>query len=389
MSKNNWKFETQQIHVGQEVPDPTTDSRAVPIYQTCAYVFPSSESAADRFALKEEGNIYTRVMNPTTDVFEKRIAALEGGVAALALASGQAATTYAIQNIAGPGDHIISAKTIYGGTHTLFTHTFRRSMGITVSFVDADDPANFEAEIRENTKALFVESVGNPNADLADIQAIADIAHKHGLPLIVDNTFPSPYLFRPLAHGADIVVHSATKFIGGHGTSIGGVIIDGGTFDWAASGRFPGLTEPDPSYHGVRYTEAVGALAYIIKARVSLLRDMGAALAPFHSFLFLQGLETLSLRMERHVENALKVAEYLEAHPQVERVNHPALPGHPHHELYQRYFQGNGCTSIFTVEIRGGAKEAQAFTEKLQLFSMLANVGDVKSLVIHPASTTH
>jgi len=387
MSERTWRFETQQIHVGQETPDPTTDARAVPIYQTTSYVFPTPESGAARFALAEPGNIYTRIMNPTTDVFEKRIAALEGGVAALALASGSAATAYAIQNIAGSGDHVVSAKTLYGGTYNLFAHTFR-NMGITVSFVDPCDVANFEAAIQGNTKALFIETIGNPNADLIDIQAVADIAHKHGLPLIVDNTFATPYLLRPIEHGADIVIHSATKFIGGHGTSIGGVLVDAGRFDWAASGRFPGFTEPNASYHGAVFTEVAGPLAYIIKARVTLLRDMGACLSPFHSFLFLQGLETLSLRMERHVENTLEVVNFLENHPQVERVNHPSLPDNPHHKLYRTYFP-NGGASIFTFEVKGCAKEAQAFAEKLTLFSFLANVGDVKSLVIHPASTTH
>jgi len=387
MSERKWRFETQQIHVGQETPDPTTDARAVPIYQTTSYVFPTPEAGAARFALAEPGNIYTRIMNPTTDVFERRIAALEGGAAALALASGSAATTYAIQNIAGPGDHIVSAKTLYGGTYNLFAHTFR-NMGITVSFVNPNKVANFEEAIQENTKALFLETIGNPNADLVDIQAVADIAHKHGLPLIVDNTFASPYLLRPIKHGADIVIHSATKFIGGHGTSIGGVLVDAGRFDWAASGRFPRFTEPDASYHGAVFCEVAGPLAYIVKARVTLLRDMGACLSPFHSFLFLQGLETLSLRMERHVENTLKVVNFLQNHPQAERVNHPSLPEHPHHKLYQNYFP-NGGASIFTFEVKGGAKEAQAFAEKLTLFSFLANVGDVKSLVIHPASTTH
>jgi len=387
MAEKTWRFETQQIHVGQETPDPATDARAVPIYQTTSYVFPTPESAAARFALSEPGNIYTRIMNPTTDVFEQRIAALEGGMAALALASGSAATAYAIQNIARPGDHIVAAKTLYGGTYNLFAHTFH-DMGITVSFIDPNSPANFEAAIRENTKALFLETIGNPNADLVDIRTVADIAHKHGLPLIVDNTFATPYLLRPIEHGADIVVHSATKFIGGHGTTIGGVLVDAGRFDWAASGRFPGLTTPDASYHGAVFTDVAGPLAYIIKARVTLLRDMGACLSPFHSFLFLQGLETLSLRMERHIENALSVVDFLANHPQVERVNHPSLSTHPHHALYKAYFPGGGA-SIFTFEVKGGAKEAQAFAEKLQLFSFLANVGDVKSLVIHPASTTH
>ena len=387
MSNKTWRFETQQIHVGQEMPDPTTDARAVPIYQTTSYVFPSPETAAARFALAEPGNIYTRIMNPTTDVLERRIAALEGGVAALALASGSAATAYAIQNIAGPGDHVVSANTLYGGTYNLFAHTFR-TMGITVSFVDPDSPANFEAAIQPNTKALFLETIGNPNATLIDIKAVADIAHKHGLPLIVDNTFATPYLLRPIEHGADIVVHSATKFMGGHGTTIGGAIVDAGRFDWAASGRFPGLTEPDQSYHGARFCEVAGPLAYIIKARVTLLRDMGACLSPFNAFLLLQGLETLSLRMERHVENTLKVVNFLQNHPGVERVNHPSLASHPHHALYNTYFPSGGAP-IFTFEIKGDAAKAKAFVEKLSLFSLLANVGDVKSLVIHPASTTH
>jgi len=387
MSEKKWRFETQQIHVGQESPDPATDARAVPIYQTTSYVFPTPEAGAARFALSEPGNIYTRIMNPTTDVFERRVAALEGGAAALALASGSAATAYAIQNIADTGDHIVSAKTLYGGTYNLFAHTFRK-LGISVTFVDPNVAANFEAAIKENTKAIFLETIGNPNADLVDIKAVADIAHKHGLPLIVDNTFATPYLLRPIEHGADIVIHSATKFIGGHGTSIGGVLIDAGQFDWAASGKFPCFTEPDESYHGAVFSEVAGPLAYIIKARVTLLRDMGACLSPFHSFLFLQGLETLSLRMERHVENTLKVVDFLKNHPKVERVNHPSLPEHPHHNLYQAYFPSGGA-SIFTFEVKGSAKEAQTFAQNLTLFSFLANVGDVKSLVIHPASTTH
>ncbi len=382
-----YKFETLQLHVGQESPDPATDARAVPIYQTTSYVFPSSASAAARFGLTEPGNIYTRIMNPTSDVFEKRIAALEGGVGALAVASGSAAVTYAIQNIAHAGDHVVSANTLYGGTYNLFAHTLK-DFGIDVTFVDPDKEGSFEAAIRPNTKAVFIESLGNPNASIIDIEKVADIAHKHGVPLIVDNTFTTPYLLRPFEYGADIVVHSATKFIGGHGTSIGGVIVDSGKFDWAASGKFPYLTEPDPSYHGVRFTEAVGALAYIIKARVTLLRDTGAALSPFNSFLFLQGLETLSLRVERHVENALKVVDYLSKHPKVEKVNHPSLPGSPYKALYDKYFP-NGAGSIFTFEIKGSADDARKFTEDLELFSLLANVADVKSLVIHPASTTH
>lgn len=382
-----YKFETLQLHVGQESPDPATDARAVPIYQTTSYVFPSSVSAAARFGLTEPGNIYTRIMNPTSDVFEKRIAALEGGIGALAVSSGSAAVTYAIQNIAHAGDHIVSANTIYGGTYNLFAHTLK-DFGIDVTFVDPDKEDSFESAIRPNTKAVFSESLGNPNSSIIDIEKVAGIAHKHGIPLIIDNTFTTPYLLRPFEYGADIVVHSATKFIGGHGTSIGGVIVDSGKFDWAASGKFPYLTEPDPSYHGVRFTEAVGALAYIIKARVTLLRDTGSALSPFNSFLFLQGLETLSLRVERHVENALKVVEFLSKHPKVEKVNHPSLPDSPYKALYDKYFP-NGAGSIFTFELKGSADEARKFTEDLELFSLLANVADVKSLVIHPASTTH
>jgi len=387
MSERNLKFETLQLHAGQETPDPATDARAVPIYQTTSYVFPSAESAAARFALTEPGNIYTRIMNPTTDVFEKRIAPLEGGIGALALASGSAAVAYAIQNIARAGDHIVSAKTLYGGTYNLFAHTFKE-FGIEVTFVDPDAEGSFEAAIKPNTKAVFIESLGNPNSNIIDIEAVADVAHAHGIPLVIDNTFTTPYLLRPIEYGADIVVHSATKFIGGHGTSIGGVIIDSGKFDWAASGKFPGLTEPSPGYHGVKFTEAVGAAAYIIKARVTLLRDTGAALSPFNSFLFLQGLETLSLRVERHVENTIKVVDYLTRHPKVEKVNHPSLADNPYNALYKKYFP-NGAGSIFTFEIKGSAQEAKAFTERLRIFSMLANVADVKSLVIHPASTTH
>ncbi len=386
-SEHQWRFETQQIHVGQETPDSATDARAVPIYQTTSYVFPSAASAAGRFALTEPGNIYTRIMNPTSDVFEKRIAALEGGIAALALASGSAAVTYAIQNIAHAGDHVVSASTLYGGTYNLFVHTFK-DFGIDVTFVDPDEPGSFEAAIQPNTKAVFFETLGNPNSSIIDIEAVSEAAHRHGVPVIIDNTFATPYLLRPIEHGADIVVHSATKFIGGHGTSIGGVIVDGGKFDWAASGRFPYLTEPDPSYHGVRFTEAAGAAAYIIKARVTLLRDTGAALSPFNAFLFLQGLETLSLRVERHVENTLKVVDFLHKHPKVESVNHPSLSDSPYKKLYKRYFP-NGAGSVFTFELKGSAEDARQFTERLKLFSMLANVADVKSLVIHPASTTH
>lgn len=382
-----YHFETLQVHAGQEQPDPATDARAVPIYQTSSYVFADSSQAAGRFGLTEPGNIYSRIMNPTSDVFEKRIAALEGGVGALALSSGAAAVTYAVQNIARAGDHIVSANTLYGGTYNLFEHTFK-DFGIDVTFVDPDQPGSFENAIRPNTKAIFFETLGNPNSSLIDIRAVADLAHKNSIPVIVDNTFATPYLLRPFEYGADIVVHSATKFIGGHGTSIGGVIVDGGKFDWAASGKFPGLSEPNPSYHGVRLTEAAGAAAYITKARVTLLRDTGAALSPFNSFLFLQGLETLSLRVERHVENALKTVDFLKSHPKVERVNHPSLPESPYHQLYQTYFP-NGAGSIFTFEIKGGAQEAKAFVDKLKIFSLLANVADVKSLVIHPASTTH
>lgn len=384
---SQYKFETLQLHAGQEKPDPATDARAVPIYATTSYVFPSAASAAARFGLTESGNIYTRIMNPTTDVFEKRIAALEGGAAALATSSGAAAITYAIQNIATAGDHIVSDKRIYGGTYNLFAHTLP-DFGITTTFVDGSDPENFARAIQPNTKAIFIETLGNPHSTIVDVDALAEIAHQHGIPLIVDNTFATPYLFRPIEHGADIVVHSATKFIGGHGTAIGGVIVDSGKFDWAASDKFPGLSKPNPSYHGIVLTEAVGNLAYIIKARVTLLRDTGSALSPFHAFLFLQGLETLSLRVERHVENALKVVEYLSNHPQVESVNHPSLPSHPDHALYKRYFP-KGAGSIFTFEIKGDANKAMAFIDQLNIFSLLANVADVKSLVIHPASTTH
>jgi len=385
MSK--YKFETIQVHAGQEKPDPATDARAVPIYQTTSYVFPSSKSAADRFALTEAGNIYTRIMNPTWDVFEQRVAALENGAAALALSSGAAATAYAIQNIARTGDHIIADTQIYGGTYNLFANTFK-DMGIETTFVDGSDPANFKNAIKQNTKAVFFESLGNPNSSIVDIEAVAQIAHAHGIPVIVDNTFATPYLLRPIELGADIIVHSATKFMGGHGTSIGGVIVDGGKFDWAQNDKFPGLTKPNPSYHGIVFSDAVKNLAYIIKARTTLLRDMGAALSPFNAFMLLQGLETLSLRVERHVFNALKTVDFLKNHPQVEKVNHPALAGHRDHLLYNRYFP-NGAGSIFTFEIKGGAEKAKLFTEKLDLFSLLANVADVKSLVIHPASTTH
>ena len=383
---SNYQFETLQVHAGQEV-DPTTRSRAVPIYQTTSYVFENSENGADLFALKTPGNIYTRIMNPTTDVFEKRIAALEGGAGALAVASGAAAISYSIQNLANAGDHIVSASTVYGGTYNLFANTLPHS-GIATTFVNPDDPQNFEAAIKDNTKAFFVESLGNPNGNIIDLEAVADIAHRHGIPVIVDNTFATPYLFRPIEHGADIVVHSATKFIGGHGTSIGGVLVDSGKFDWAASGRFPNFTEPEPGYHGIIPVEAFGELAYLLRARVVLLRDTGAALSPFNAFLFLQGLEPLSLRLERHNENALKVVEFLSNHPQVECVHHPSLPSNPYHSLAQRYFpryQG----SIFTFQIKGGSDEAKKFVDSLKLFSNLANVADAKSLAIHPASTTH
>ena len=386
MSKK-YRFETLQVHVGQEQADPATDARAVPIYATTSYVFPNSASAAARFALTEPGNIYTRLMNPTSDVFEKRMAALEGGAAALAVASGSAAIDYAVRNIATKGDHVVSSTNVYGGTYNLFANTLPEA-GIETTFVDAADPANYEAAIRPNTKLLFVESLGNPNSNVADIDAIAAIAHKHGIPLIVDSTFATPYLFRPIEHGADVVVHSATKFIGGHGTVMGGVIVDAGKFDWAQNDKFPGLSKPNPSYHGVVFTDACGPLAYILKIRTTLLRDQGAAISPFNSFLLLQGLESLSLRVERHVQNALKIVEHLSHHPQVERVNHPALPDHPDHELYQKYYP-NGGGSIFTIEVKGGADKARQFCESLELFSLLANVADAKSLVIHPASTTH
>ena len=384
---DKYKFETIQLHAGQEQPDPASDARAVPIYQTTSYVFGSCAHAAARFDLSEPGNIYSRLTNSTTDAFEQRIAALEGGVAALGVASGAAAIDYTFLNLAKAGDNIVSAQTIYGGTYNLLAHTLP-DYGITTSFVNADDPQNFEKAINEHTKALFLETIGNPNATLTDIEAVAQIAHAHQIPLVVDSTFATPYLVRPFEYGADIVVHSATKFIGGHGTAIGGVIVDSGKFDWAASGKFPDLVEPNPSYHGVSFTEAAGPAAFVTKIRAILLRDTGATLAPLHSFLFLQGLETLSLRVERHVENTLKVVEFLAQHPNVESVNHPSLPDNPYHALYQKYFPHGGA-SIFTFNVKGGAAEAQAFIDKLQIFSLLANVADVKSLVIHPASTTH
>ena len=383
----NYQFETLQVHAGQETPDPATDARAVPIYATTSYVFSSSAQAAGRFGLTEGGNIYTRLMNPTSDVFEKRIAALEGGAAALATASGSAAITYAIQNIATAGDHIVSSANLYGGTYNLFANTLREQ-GLSVSFVDPSDPQNFARAIRPDTKLLYAETMGNPNSDLIDIEGISAVAHKNGIPLIVDNTFATPFLLRPIEHGADIVVHSATKFIGGHGTVMGGVVVDGGKFDWAQNGKFPGISKPNPSYHGVVFSEACGNLAYIVKLRTTLMRDQGAAISPFNSFLLLQGLETLSLRLERHVENALKVVEFLQNHPQVEKVNHPSLATGKQKELYQKYFP-NGAGSIFTFEVKGTAEQAKKFTESLELFSLLANVADVKSLVIHPASTTH
>ena len=383
----NYRFETLQLHVGQEQADPTTDARAVPIYATTSYVFKDSAQAAGRFGLTEGGNIYTRLMNPTSDVFEKRIAALEGGAAALATASGSAAITYAIQNIAIAGDHIVSSANVYGGTYNLFANTLTEQ-GLTTTFVDPSDPENYEKAIKPNTKLLYAETLGNPNSNVIDLEAIAAIAHKHGIPLIVDSTFATPYLLRPIEHGADIVVHSATKFIGGHGTVMGGVVIDSGKFDWAQNDKFPGLSKPNPSYHGVVFTEACGNIAYIMKLRTTLMRDQGATISPFNSFLLLQGLETLSLRVERHVENALKVVDFLKNHPQVERVNHPSLATGRQKELYDSYFP-NGAGSIFTFEVKGTAEDAKKFTESLELFSLLANVADVKSLVIHPASTTH
>ena len=384
---SDYKFETLQLHVGQETPDPATDSRAVPIYATTSYVFKDSAQAAGRFGLTEGGNIYTRLMNPTSDVFEKRIAALEGGAAALATASGSSAISYAIQNIAIAGDHIVSSTNLYGGTHNLFANTLKEQ-GLDTTFVDPSDPENFEKAIQPNTKLLYAETLGNPNSDVIDLEAIAAIAHKHGIPFIVDSTFATPYLLRPIEHGADVVVHSATKFIGGHGTVMGGVVVDSGKFDWAQNDKFPGLSKPNPSYHGVVFTEACGNLAYILKLRTTLMRDQGATISPFNSFLLLQGLETLSLRVERHVENALKVVDFLKNHPQVERVNHPSLATGKQKELYDKYFK-KGAASIFTFEIKGDAEPAKKFTESLKLYSLLANVADVKSLVIHPASTTH
>ena len=386
-ANHEWKFETKQLHVGQEQADPASDARAVPIYQTTSYVFQNTDQAAARFSLAESGNIYGRMTNTTQEIFEKRMAALENGTAALAVASGAAAVTYSFLNLAKAGDHIVSAATIYGGTYNLLQHTLP-DYGISATFVNADEPGGFEKAIQPNTKAVFIETIGNPNATLIDIEKVAEIAHAHRIPLIVDNTFATPYLVRPIEYGADIVVHSATKFIGGHGTAIGGVIIDSGKFDWVGSGKFPEITEPNPSYHGISFVEAAGPAAFAARARAILLRDTGATLAPLHAWLFLQGLETLSLRVERHVENALKVVEFLQAHPKVERVNHPSLPGHPHHELYRKYFPHGGA-SIFTFNVKGDEKAAKQFIDRLQVFSLLANVADVKSLVIHPASTTH
>ena len=383
----NFSFETKQLHTGQENPDSATDARAVPIYQTTSYVFRNSEHAAARFGLTDAGNIYGRLTNPTQDVFEQRIAALEGGVAALAVASGAAAITYAIQNLAQAGDHIVSSKTIYGGSYNLLAHTLPE-YGISTTFVDPDEEGSFEKAIQENTKAIFIETLGNPNSNIIDIKKLSDIAHAHKIPLVIDNTFGTPYLIRPIEYGADIVVHSATKFIGGHGTSLGGVIIDSGKFDWEASGKFPSITEPNSSYHGISFSKAVGAAAFVTKIRAILLRDTGAAISPFNAFLLIQGLETLSLRVERHVENTKKVVEYLKNHPKVEHVNHPSLPENGYKELYDKYFP-NGGGSIFTFEVKGGEEEAKKFIDNLQLFSLLANVADAKSLVIHPASTTH
>ena len=383
----NLKFETLQLHVGQEQADPVTDARAVPIYQTSSYVFHNSDHAEARFGLSDAGNIYGRLTNPTADIFEQRIAALEGGVAALAVASGAAAISYTLKTLAQNGDHIVSASNIYGGTYNYLEHTLPQD-GVQTTFVDIANFDEVEAAIQDNTKAVFIETLGNPNSDVVDIEGIAKIAHAHKIPLVIDNTFGTPYLIRPIEYGADIVVHSATKFIGGHGTTIGGVIVDSGKFDWEASGKFPSLVEPNPSYHGISFTKAAGPAAFVTKIRAILLRDTGATLSPIHAFIFLQGLETLSLRVERHVENALKVVDYLSKHPQVEKVNHPSLPDAPTHDLYEKYFP-NGGGSIFTFEIKGGAEEAKKFIDNLQVFSLLANVADVKSLVIHPASTTH
>ena len=387
MSERKLHFETLQLHAGQEQPDAATGARAVPIYQSASFVFQNSADAAARFSLEQPGEIYTRLGNPTQNVFEQRMAALEGGVAAVAVASGAAAITYALLNLTRQGDHIVAARTIYGGSYNLLAHTLP-TYGVTATFVDPSDVQNFEAAITPATRAIFLETMGNPNSNLIPLEEVAAIAHRHDIPLVVDNTFGTPCLIRPIEHGADIVVHSATKFIGGHGTSLGGVIVDGGTFDWQASGKFPQFTEPDASYHGLRFCEAAGAAAFAVRIRTTLLRDTGAALSPFNSFLLLQGLETLSLRVERHVQNALRVVDFLQAHPKVRCVNHPSLPAHPDHALYTRYFP-KGAGSIFTIELEGGQAEAHRFIDRLKLFSLLANVADAKSLVIHPASTTH
>ncbi len=384
----NWGFETKQVHIGQEQADPVTDARAVPIYASTSYVFHNSQHAADRFGLRDAGNIYGRLTNPTEDVFEQRIAALEGGVAALAVASGAAAIDYTIQALAKNGEHIVASKTIYGGTYNLLAHTLPLTNNITTTFVDPEVEGSFEAAIQENTKAIYIETLGNPNSNLVDIEELSKIAHKHHIPLVVDSTFATPYLIRPIEYGADIVVHSATKFIGGHGTAIGGVIVDSGNFDWKASGKYPWISDPNPSYHGVAFTDAAGPAAFVTYIRAVILRDTGATLSPFHAFIFLQGLETLSLRVERHISNALKIVDYLSKHPQVEAVHHPSLPTEPSHELYKKYLP-NGGGSIFTFEIKGDAKTAQDFIDHLSIFSLLANVADVKSLVIHPATTTH
>lgn len=384
----NWGFETRQLHIGQEQADPATDARAVPIYATTSYVFHDSQHAADRFGLRDAGNIYGRLTNPTEDVFERRIASLEGGAAALAVASGAAALSYTFQALAQAGEHIVASKTIYGGTYNYLAHTFLLNNGVTTTFADPYVEGSFEAAIRENTKAIFVETLGNPNSNLIDLEELAKVAHKHNIPLVVDSTFATPYLVRPIEYGADIVVHSATKFIGGHGTAIGGVIVDSGNFDWKKAGKYPWISEANPSYHGISFSDAAGAAAFVTYIRAILLRDTGATLSPFHAFLFLQGLETLSLRVERHVSNALRIVDYLSKHPQVEAVHHPSLPGEPAHDLYRKYLP-NGGGSIFTFEIRGDAKTAQTFIDHLAIFSLLANVADVKSLVIHPATTTH
>ena len=388
MADRKYRFETLQVQAGQENPDPVTDARAVPIYASTSFVFHNSQHAADRFGLKDAGNIYGRLTNPTQSVFEERIAALEGGTAALGVSSGAAAINYTIQALAKSGEHIVASKTIYGGTYNLLAHTLPLTSGITATFVDPDEENSFENAIQPNTRALYIETLGNPNSNIIDIEEVAKIAHKHGIPLVVDSTFATPYLIRPIEYGADIVVHSATKFIGGHGTAIGGVIIDGGTFDWKASGRYPWISEPNPSYHGISFANAAGSAAFATYIRAILLRDTGSTISPFHAFMFLQGLETLSLRVERHVSNALKIVEYLNKHPQVEAVHHPSLESEPSHKLYKKYFP-NGGGSIFTFEIKGDDKTAQKFIDNLRIFSLLANVADVKSLVIHPASTTH